>query len=544
MIRQELHLHTTFCDGKNTPEELVQAALAKGLTRLGFSGHGYAPSDTDFCMSREGELAYRAEITRLKAVYGNRIEILLGVEQDYFGGKPDYPYDYVIGSVHSVKVGDAYLSVDHSAESFKNNAETYFGGDYLAFAEEYYRLVGDVAAQTGATIVGHFDLITKFNEGGKFFDESDPRYVAAWQAAADKLIAAGLTFEVNTGAISRGYRTTPYPAAPILHYLKARGVPLLLTGDTHAAENLCYQFEKWEPLLATDSPPQQLCRRCGTRSPATSRFCGRCGAPFAAVPATPDGSPEAVWQLRKLASSGLFLAALILLTISAAVGFLIDGLPLVFSSEDPLNLGYTAIPAEILWPLSAAVVVCQQVIQWLILGGLWAVFASARRRSAPLSLKGLSVVRAGMTVSLVYVLVACVILAAGAIAELVMLPATPVGIPWDFGSGFDPFLTDYTYGLSLLVLITVLLTAIAIAVLYSIVFARSLSSMKAARTVLATGRPTTKGISVFVAVMAFLYAVGPTVDDPLSAVAIVFFGVVLLQFRHKMKQAEHPFPQR
>lgn len=249
MIRQELHLHTTFCDGKNTPEELVQAALTKGLTRLGFSGHGYSEIDTEFCMSREGEVAYRAEIARLQTVYGDRIEILRGIEQDYFSGKPLYEYDYVIGSVHSVKAGEVFLPVDKSAESFKAAVETHFGGDYLAFAEEYYRLVGEVAAQTGATIVGHFDLITKFNEGECLFSESDPRYVAAWQAAADKLIAAGLTFEVNTGAISRGYRTTPYPAAPILHYLKARGVPLLLTGDTHAAENLCYQFEKWGYLL-------------------------------------------------------------------------------------------------------------------------------------------------------------------------------------------------------------------------------------------------------------------------------------------------------
>ena len=537
MIRQELHLHTTFCDGKNTPEELVQAALAKGLTRLGFSGHGYSEIDTEFCMSREGELAYRAEIARLQTVYGDRIEILRGVEQDYFSGKPLYEYDYVIGSVHSVKAGEVFLPVDKSAESFKAAVETHFGGDYLAFAEEYYRLVGDVVAQTGATIVGHFDLVTKFNEGGKLFDESDPRYVAAWQAAADKLLATGATFEVNTGAIARGYRTHPYPSAPILNYLKAHGAPLILTGDAHSADTLCFAFDAWQHLTESSF---QLCRRCGTRSPATSQFCGRCGASFAAATA-PDGSPAAVWQLRKLASSGLFLAALILLTISAAVGFLTDGLPLVFSSADPLNLlEYGIIPTWLLWPLSAAAVACQQVIEWLILGGLWAVFASARRRSAPLSLKGLSVVRAGMTVSLVYVLVACVLLAAGAIAELVMLPATPVGIPWDLGIGLDPSITAYVYELSLMVLITVLVVAVAIAVLYSIVFARSLSSMKAARTVLATGCPTTEGISVFVAVMAFLYAVGPTMEDPLCAIATVFFGVVLLQFRHKMKQAEYP----
>ena len=33
------HMHTTFCDGKNTPEEMVQEALARGFTTIGFSSH-------------------------------------------------------------------------------------------------------------------------------------------------------------------------------------------------------------------------------------------------------------------------------------------------------------------------------------------------------------------------------------------------------------------------------------------------------------------------------------------------------------------------
>ena len=35
------HTHTTYCDGKETAEQMVQAAIAKGFTRLGFSGHGF-----------------------------------------------------------------------------------------------------------------------------------------------------------------------------------------------------------------------------------------------------------------------------------------------------------------------------------------------------------------------------------------------------------------------------------------------------------------------------------------------------------------------
>ena len=81
------------------------------------------------------------------------------------------------------------------------------------------------------------------------FDESHPRYVAAWQKAADALLKTGKSFEINTGAISRGYRVTPYPSPDILAYLKARGAKLFLSSDSHAANTLCYQFDKWQHRL-------------------------------------------------------------------------------------------------------------------------------------------------------------------------------------------------------------------------------------------------------------------------------------------------------
>ena len=32
---KDLHVHTTFSDGKNTPEEMILAALDKGLETIG-----------------------------------------------------------------------------------------------------------------------------------------------------------------------------------------------------------------------------------------------------------------------------------------------------------------------------------------------------------------------------------------------------------------------------------------------------------------------------------------------------------------------------
>ena len=69
------HTHTNFCDGKHTAEEMVKAAIEKGFYRLGFSGHSYTSFDESYCMSEEGTQEYIREITRLKELYKEQIEI-------------------------------------------------------------------------------------------------------------------------------------------------------------------------------------------------------------------------------------------------------------------------------------------------------------------------------------------------------------------------------------------------------------------------------------------------------------------------------------
>ncbi|MBQ2718796.1 MAG: histidinol-phosphatase [Clostridia bacterium] len=247
-LRQELHCHTVFCDGKNTPEQMVLAAIQKGLGRIGFSGHAPMIFPQDYPMSEQGAREYRSEISTLKQKYEGKIEILCGIEQDVYSVEPSEPYDYVIGSAHYIRVDGEYIPVDMEPDALTQACRRHFGGDFLALCEAYFATVARVAA-LAPDIVGHIDLIAKFNRGGALFDETHPRYLAAAYRAVDALLPTGACFEINTGAISRGYRDTPYPSLPILSYIKSRGGRLLLTGDTHAAEHLCYAFDEWKHLL-------------------------------------------------------------------------------------------------------------------------------------------------------------------------------------------------------------------------------------------------------------------------------------------------------
>lgn len=245
----DLHVHTTYSDGNHTPEEMVLAAIEQGMTTIGFSDHSYTPFDLECCVALDQLEAYKAEIAALKEKYRDKIEILCGIEQDYLSETSTEGFDYVIGSVHYLHAGDEYFAVDLTAEEIFDAANRHFGGDIYALVEVYYRCVADVVEKTNADIIGHFDVIAKLNETGALFDENNPRYVAAFTAAADRLLKTGKPFEINTGAISRGYRKTPYPSATIYDYIKKNGGTFVLSSDSHAAETLCFQFDEWKHLL-------------------------------------------------------------------------------------------------------------------------------------------------------------------------------------------------------------------------------------------------------------------------------------------------------
>ena len=105
-------------------------------------------------------------------------------------------------------------------------------------------------------MIGHFDLITKFNEAERFFDPQDPRYRQAALTALEALAPGGKLLEINTGAMARGYRQTPYPAAFLLRAWRELGGRILISSDCHHRDYLTYGF------------PQavELAKSCGFRS--------------------------------------------------------------------------------------------------------------------------------------------------------------------------------------------------------------------------------------------------------------------------------------
>ena len=168
MITKDYHVHSDFSDGKFTPEEMVLSAISMGMTELGFSDHSSMNMDTSWCMPKEKYGAYRSEIARIKEKYAGKISILCGIERDFDSDDRDEKFDYVIGSVHMLYKNETWFGVDSSAKVTAGAIETLYGGDAYALCEDYYEKLchlGDLKPD----IIGHFDLLTKFDEKKEIF---------------------------------------------------------------------------------------------------------------------------------------------------------------------------------------------------------------------------------------------------------------------------------------------------------------------------------------------------------------------------------------
>ena len=241
-----LHTHTTYCDGKESVESMIQAAIAKDFVRLGFSGHvfnDFRPEDQDiWCMSPERTQKYIAEVRAMAEKYKDKIDILCGIEQDFCSTVSTEGYDYVIGSVHYTEKDGMYYCVDESPEVLEKAIREGFGGDVYALTKRFFEMEAEVVQKTNATFIGHFDLVTKFNEGNRFFDPMDKRYRHAALEAMDALIETGRPFEINTGGMYRGFRTEAYPSIQLLKDLKERGGSILLSSDSHDGNSIGFRF--------------------------------------------------------------------------------------------------------------------------------------------------------------------------------------------------------------------------------------------------------------------------------------------------------------
>ncbi|MBR4073437.1 MAG: histidinol-phosphatase HisJ family protein [Clostridia bacterium] len=250
---QNLHTHSILSDGKDTIEEIILKAIEIGFDTIGFSDHSPMPFITDYDLTDKTLPIYLEETAKAKEKYKDKIKVLRGIELDMTSDLDLTPYDYVIGSVHCIKSNGDYVDFDTDEKGVEKIIDTCFDGNGMALAKAYYETVANEDRFRDVDFVGHFDIITKHLEKRKFFDVESNDYKNYALEALYSVKEKCEFFEINTGAVSRGYRTVPYPAPFILKEMNNIGCKIIISSDCHDKEYLTCKF----------NDVAELARQCG-----------------------------------------------------------------------------------------------------------------------------------------------------------------------------------------------------------------------------------------------------------------------------------------
>ena len=243
MIKQNLHTHSQYDDGKDAIDEIVQKAQERGFTILGFSGHGYYAKD-DSSMTPEKTKQYIQDVRQAQQQAPNGLKIYLGIEEDSMAPIENVEdFDYVIGSVHYLEHNGKIYPIDYSQEQFDEMLKEGYQNDINALAKDYYLAIERQAQNPNIQIIGHLDLIAKYNEDQTYYCFDDPKILSYAKVAIEQLVKAGKIFEMNSGAMARGYRNSPYPSIELLKLIYEANGKILINTDCHHKEYLDYGMQ-------------------------------------------------------------------------------------------------------------------------------------------------------------------------------------------------------------------------------------------------------------------------------------------------------------
>lgn len=240
----DFHVHTEFsADSDTLVTDQIERAIELGMKTICFTDHHDidAPA-SNLCFLLDLP-AYQKRIVELKALYADKIEILVGIELDLQlhvkhlseAVIKQYSFDFVLGSCHYALGKDPYYP-----EYFDK-----LGHDegYRAYFEASLERVKNFDCFDS---LGHLDYLVRY-ETTHHYD------YALYHDVIDEilltLIAKGKALEVNTGGFKYGLGQ-PNPRVEILkRYRELGGTMITLGSDAHKTEHLAIAFDDTRTLL-------------------------------------------------------------------------------------------------------------------------------------------------------------------------------------------------------------------------------------------------------------------------------------------------------
>ncbi len=244
-MKFDLHTHHDRCGhAEGNIEAYIVSAIESGLSAIGISDHSpYFALEEDYphpwtAMAKSEFDRYVKEVLQLKAKYEGQIEVLLGVESDFFPDEIDeyraayapYPFDYIIGSVHKTR----------GISIFNRNRWKKLGDDEkLEEKKEYYRLIRDSAHAGLFQILGHIDAMKGYYPAFSDIRGAEAEIDAVFEAVVQNDIA----LEINTSGKTKDCGGW-YPSDDLLERALHFGCDVTFGSDAHVPRRVGDEWEQ------------------------------------------------------------------------------------------------------------------------------------------------------------------------------------------------------------------------------------------------------------------------------------------------------------
>ncbi|TFE27884.1 histidinol-phosphatase [Cohnella luojiensis] len=243
-MKFDLHTHHDRC-GHATGKinDYIVSAIKAGMQVIGISDHSpYFAHEHDqpkpgIAMARSDFPNYIAEVLRLKDKYKDQIEVLLGVESDFYIDQIDlyrsayepYPFDYIIGSVHQTRGVSIF---NRNRWKGKDEAEK------IDEKKHYYELIRHSANSGLFQVLGHIDAMKGYFPLFANIPGAESEIDEALKAVA----ANEISIEINTSGSTKTVGGW-YPSDVLLERALHFGVDVTFGSDAHIPERV---GDEWE----------------------------------------------------------------------------------------------------------------------------------------------------------------------------------------------------------------------------------------------------------------------------------------------------------
>ncbi|MBM7565322.1 histidinol-phosphatase [Paenibacillus sacheonensis] len=232
-MKFDLHTHHFRCGhADDNIEDYIKAAIKAGLGVIGISDHSpFFASVEDrpnpgIAMAKSEFVHYIDEVQRLKAKYESKIDVLLGVESDFFPEHAavyrdiyaQYPFDYIIGSVHQSRGVSIF-----NRNRWKGLSEAKKQDE----KRHYYKLIGQSAQSGMFQVLGHIDAMKGYYPAFSAIQADD-----AIDEALRLIADSSASIEINTSGSTKDVGGW-YPSDAILERACHYGVTVTFGSDAH-----------------------------------------------------------------------------------------------------------------------------------------------------------------------------------------------------------------------------------------------------------------------------------------------------------------------